>query len=216
LYFLPSVFSTNDVYTDSVNVYISGEVVHTKISNYIQVSPIDVYVVKHQQDRYSNAFSDSILIRNLPVVLGPIRVVTDMQGVAQLAITGSESLLPGEYDIIADCGYILPDSTVYLNFNKRNVLDAVDGMEAPGFIISSWVDLAVALDLSSSMQGYGTHLGKTVEALVQSMIPGERINVFGFTEGTASMNWLGNGITDLIGDEVNYFVTAENNFYNIE
>ena len=47
------------------------------------------------------------------------------------------------------------------------------------------------------------------------MIPGERINAFGFTEGTASENWIDNGFVDLIGDK-DTFVTADNNFYSIE
>lgn len=37
-----------------------------------------------------------------------------------------------------------------------------------------------------------------VKVLVQDMIDSERINVFGFTEGTASQGWIEDGITDLI------------------
>jgi hypothetical protein len=149
----------------------------------------------------------------------PVCIVdtTNSTGVWAGGIPFSKLLPQGDYDIIVNVGSpTAPDSTLHLVFAKDNVIDGVDGLTGPGFTKTGTGDIVVALDLSSSMLDYGDHLAQTVKALEHSMIPGERINVFGFTEGTASMNWLENGITDLIGDEVNYFVTAENNFYNIE
>jgi len=54
-----------------------------------------------------------------------------------------------------------------------------------------------------------------VKALEQSMIDSERINVFGFTEGTASQGWIEDGITDLIGDDSSFLEVTQIESTNI-
>jgi len=191
---------------ESFNVLDS---VYVHISNCPQNTYVQVFVVENRD--YLNVGDGGIAIPapyevNGNLVSGVFR--TDGNGKWAGGIPFSKLLPQGDYDIIVNVGSPnAPDSKLHLVFAKDNIIDGVDGLTGPGFTKTGTGDIVVALDLSSTMQGYGDQLARTVKTLEQSMIPSERINVFGFTEGTANQNWLENGITDLIGDE-NSFIEA--------
>lgn len=213
-HFYPEVMSVASADTLNHGVretYNVLDSIYVHVKNCPQNTKVRVFVV---QDRsYETVGTNGISIPPAYVVDGnPVSIekTTNDKGEWTGSIPFSNMLPQGDYDIIVDVGGpSAPDNMLHLVFAKDNIIDGVDGLSGEGFTKIGFGDMVVALDLSSSMQDYATHLGKTVTALVQSMIPGERINAFGFTEGTASMNWIDNGFVDLIGDSDNYFVTKE-------
>jgi len=204
LFFSPEVISTvkyeNAEEADEleINNFVAGDKVSARVFNMPQNTFIQFHIVPHRVEGYS----DNLSISNLSLCFKHAR--SDSTGTAWVTFEDSINLLPGEYDILVD---INSDNYICSSYDSTNVVDAIDGRDAPGFYLDWIGDMVVALDLSSTMQGYGDQLARTVKTLEQSMIPSERINVFGFTEGTANQNWLENGITDLIGDE-NSFIEA--------
>jgi len=193
---------------ESFNVLDS---VYVHISNCPQNTYVQVFVVENRD--YLNVGDGGIAIPapyevNGNLVSGVFR--TDGNGKWAGGIPFSKLLPQGDYDIIVNVGSPnAPDSKLHLVFAKDNIIDGVDGLTGPGFTKTGTGDIVVALDLSSTMLGYGDQLAQMVKALEHSMIDSERINVFGFTEGTASMNWLENGITDLIGDQNSFLLATQ-------
>jgi uncharacterized membrane protein YkoI len=186
---------------ESFNVLDS---VYVHISNYPQNTYGHVFVVEDRD--YLNVGSGGIAIPAPFVVNGnPVSRIfkTDGDGKWAGGIPFSKLLPQGNYDIIVNnmVNPTTPDNILHLAFKNDNIIDGVDGLTGPGFTKTGFGDMVVALDLSSTMLGYADQLTQMVKALEHSMIDSERINVFGFTEGTANQNWLENGITDLIGDE---------------
>ena len=195
-HFYPTVISA---VSDSVNnpvgkqTYNVLDSVFVHIKNCPQNTKVEILIIPHQS--YAHVGSGGVPIPAAYNANGnPVsrEVRTNSNGVWAGGIPYSNQLPQGDYDIIVNIGSDCdkPDDKLNLVFAKDNVIDAVDGLNGPGFIKTGFGDMAVALDLSSSMQDYGNHLAQTVKVLEQSMISGQRINVFGFTEGTASQPWL--------------------------
>jgi hypothetical protein len=186
--------------------------VYVHISNYPQNTYIQVFVVEDRD--YLNVGDGGIAIPAPFEVNGnPVSGIfkTNDNGKWAGGIPFSKQLPPGEYDIIVNnmVNPTTPDNVLHLAFKNDNIIDGVDGLDGPGFTKTGTGDIAVALDLSSSMLGYGAQLAQMVNALEQGMIDSERINVFGFTEGSASQGWIEDGITDLIGDESSFLEASE-------
>jgi len=199
----------NPLARESFNVLDS---VYVHISNYPQNTYGHVFVVEDRD--YLNVGSGGIAIPAPFEVNGnPVSRIfkTDGDGKWAGGIPFSKLLPQGNYDIIVNnmVNPTTPDNILHLAFKNDNIIDGVDGLTGPGFSKTGTGDIVVALDLSSSMQDYGDQLAQMVKALEHSMIDSERINVFGFTEGTANQNWLENGITDLIGDESTFIEATQ-------
>ena len=190
---------------ESYNVLDS---VYVHISNYPQNTYVQVFVVEDRD--YLNVGDNGIAIPAPYEVDGnPVSGIfkTDGNGKWAGGIPFSRLLPQGDYDIIVNNmvnptapnnNPTDPDNTLHLAFKNDYIIDGVDGLDGPGFTKTGTGDIVVALDFSSSMSGYGAQLAQMVKALEQSMIDSERINVFGFTEGTASQGWIEDGIRDMI------------------
>ena len=214
-HFYPTVISA---VSDSVNnpvgkqTYNVLDSVFVHIKNCPQNTKVEILIIPHQS--YAHVGSGGVPIPAAYNANGnPVsrEVRTNSNGVWAGGIPYSNQLPQGDYDIIVNIGSDCdkPDDKLNLVFAKDNVIDAVDGLNGPGFIKTGFGDMVVALDLSSSMQDYGNHLAQTVKVLKQSMIPSERINVFGFTEGTENQNWIEDGIKDLIGTDSSFYEAAQ-------
>jgi len=207
---------------ESYNVLDS---VYVHISNYPQNTYVQVFVVEDRD--YLNVGDNGIAIPAPYEVDGnPVSGIfkTDGNGKWAGGIPFSRLLPQGDYDIIVNNmvnptapnnNPTDPDNTLHLAFKNDYIIDGVDGLDGPGFTKTGTGDIVVALDFSSSMSGYGAQLAQMVKALEQSMIDSERINVFGFTEGTASQGWIEDGITDLIGDDSSFLEVTQIESTNI-
>ncbi len=207
---------------ESYNVLDS---VYVHISNYPQNTYVQVFVVEDRD--YLNVGDNGIAIPAPYEVDGnPVSGIfkTDGNGKWAGGIPFSRLLPQGDYDIIVNNmvnptapnnNPTDPDNTLHLAFKNDYIIDGVDGLDGPGFTKTGTGDIVVALDFSSSMSGYGAQLAQMVKALEQSMIDSERINVFGFTEGTASQGWIEDGITGLIGDDSSFLEVTQIESTNI-
>ena len=165
-HFYPEVMSAvsanlnNPVGRETYNVLDS---VYVHIKNCPQNTLVKVSVVPDMD--YGNVEASGIDMPSAIEVDGnPVCIVatTDSTGVWAGAIPFSNMLPQGVYDIIVDVGSpTAPDGRLNLVFANDNIIDGVDGLQEPGFTKIGFGDMVVALDLSSSMQGYATHLGKT-------------------------------------------------------
>lgn len=140
---------------ESYNVLDS---VYVHISNYPQNTYIQVFVVEDRD--YLNVGSAGIAIPAPFEVNGnPVSGIfkTDDNGKWAGSIPFSKQLPPGEYDIIVNnmVNPTTPDNRLHLAFKNDNIIDGVDGLDGPGFTKTGTGDIVVALDLSSSMLGYG-------------------------------------------------------------
>ena len=187
--------------------YNPGDSVYVHIKDCPQNTKVGIRVVP-DVDTYTQIGAGGIAIPSAVSIGGNSvfrEVKTNENGEWKGSIYFSNQLSPGEYDIIVDVGSpTTPDNRLNLVFAKDNIIDAVDGLDGAGFTVTNLGDAVVALDLSSSMDGYGTQLAKTVQAIEMSMLDNERINVFGFTEGKASENWR-NGIVNIIGGDSSFY-----------
>jgi hypothetical protein len=166
-HFYPSVQSVAHSYTASAptkETYNVQDSVYVKIENCPQNTDVKVLIIPHRE--YNNVGIDGITIPTAYEANGnqvSKLVRTSITGTWAGDIPFSNQLPPGDYDIIVDVGSpTAPDNRLNLVFDKDNIIDAVDGLEVPGFTKTGWGDAVVALDLSSSMDGYGMQLAKTV------------------------------------------------------
>ena len=66
-----------------------------------------------------------------------------------------------------------------------NVHDGFDGLNGSGFaVFDDGIDVVLALDVSESMEGECADLQQLARSFISAMLPGDRLNIFLFNEGT--------------------------------
>ena len=138
--------------------YNPGDSVYVHIKDCPQNTKVGIRVVP-DVDTYTQIGAGGIAIPSAVSIGGNSvfrEVKTNENGEWKGSIYLSNQLSPGEYDIIVDVGSpTTPDNRLNLVFAKDNIIDAVDGLNGAGFTVTNLGDAVVALDLSSSMEGYG-------------------------------------------------------------
>jgi len=73
---------------------------------------------------------------------------------------------------------------LHFAYNGANVRDGFDGLNGPGFsVFDDGINVVLALDLSQSMVGECANLQQLTRRFISAMLPGDKINIFGFNEG---------------------------------
>jgi hypothetical protein len=162
-----SVAHSNNASAPIKETYNVLDSVYVRIENCPQNTYVKVLIVPHQI--FNNVGSSGMTIPSACEVNGnPVSklVKTSITGTWAGDIPFSNQLPPGDYDIIVDVGSpTAPDNRLNLVFDKDNIIDAVDGLEVPGFTKTGWGDAVVALDLSSSMNVYGVQQAASVDSI---------------------------------------------------
>ena len=174
------------------NSFSAGNQVHVNITEAPQNTPFKVYVIRHGDYTYTNGASVSTLNDHLASEFTPIEEGTDADGRWSGLIwtipTITENAI-GDYDIIVDFGSPEgSDGLIHYAFNAADVMDGFDGLFGPGFTVyDNGIDVVLAIDLSGSMASELANLQMLTKKFIGAMIPGDKINIFGFSENAS--NW---------------------------
>ena len=169
------------------NMFRIGDPVHVKVTNCPQNTPLTVYVVEDQD------YTDGMNISALNTIICQVSGTSGPDGVWFSSTPVMTASTVGDYDILVDIGN---NGVLHFAYNGANVHDGFDGLNGPGFTVyDDGIDVVLALDLSQSMVGESANLQRLTRSFIGAMQPGDKINIFGFNEGTPP-NWYG-GYTNL-------------------
>lgn len=189
LFFTPKVISAgiaNPTEDKDKNMFRVGDPIYMKAINCPQNTPVTIYIVEDQE------YTDGMSISTLNP-LCEVNGTSNSDGVWSSSTPLMTALTPGDYDILVDIGN---NGVLHFAYEEANVRDGFDGLDEPGFTIyDDGIDVVLALDLSQSMIEECSNLQQLTRRFISAMLPGDKINVFGFNEGTPP-NWSG-GYTNL-------------------
>ncbi|HQM17507.1 MAG TPA: vWA domain-containing protein [Candidatus Cloacimonas sp.] len=185
LYFTPQVISagvSNPPDGRDKNMFRIGDPVHVKVTNCPQNTPLTVYIVEDQD------YSDGMNISALNAIICQVSGTSDNDGVWYSSSPVMTASAVGDYDILVDIGN---NGMLHFAYIRANVRDGFDGLNGPGFTIyDDGIDVVLALDISGSMGDECINLQRLTRRFISAMLPGDKINIFGFNEGTPP-NWNG-------------------------
>jgi len=184
-HFTPQVISAGSLNSATEkNMFRVGDPVYVTITNCPQNTPVTVYIVADQD------YTDGMSVSGLNTIVHQFSAWTDSQGKVDLTDPVLTAPAVGTYDIIVNIGN--DDFLHYAHLNA-NVRDGFDGLNGPGFTVyDDGVDVVMALDLSGSMHEHTADLQQLTKRFISAMLPGDKVNIFGFNEGSAP-NWNSGG-----------------------
>jgi hypothetical protein len=190
LHFTPQVISagvSNPPNGRDKNMFRIGDPVHVKVTNCPQNTPLTVYIVEDQD------YTDGMNISALNAIICQVSGTSDNDGVWYSSTPVMTASDVGDYDILVDIGN---NGVLHFAYNGANVRDGFDGLNGPGFsVFDDGINVVLALDLSQSMVGECANLQQLTRRFISAMLPGDKINIFGFNEGIPPY-WNG-GFTNL-------------------
>ena len=180
LHFTPQVISagvSNPPNGRDKNMFRIGDPVYVKVTNCPQNTPLTVYVVEDQN------YTDGMNISALNAIICQVSGTSDNDGVWYSSTPVMTASDMGDYDILVDIGN---NGVLHFAYNGANVRDGFDGLSGPGFsVFDDGIDVVLALDLSQSMAGECVNLHQLTRRYINTLLPGDKINIFSFNEGIA-------------------------------
>ena len=142
-----------------------------------QNTPLTVYVVEDQN------YTDGMNISALNAIICQVSGTSDNDGVWYSSTPVMTASDVEDYDILVDIGN---NGVLHFAYNGANVRDGFDGLSGPGFsVFDDGIDVVLALDLSQSMAGECVNLQQLTRRYINTLLPGDKINIFSFNEGIA-------------------------------
>ncbi|MEF3694351.1 MAG: hypothetical protein V3576_03290 [Candidatus Cloacimonadota bacterium] len=157
------------------NMFRIGDPVYVKVTNCPQNTPLTVYVVEDQD------YTDGMMVSSLNA-LYQVSGTSDNDGVWYSSTPVMTASTVGDYDILVDIGN---NGVLHFAYSGANVHDGFDGLNGSGFTVyDDGVDVVLALGVSESMEGECADLQQLARSFISAMLPGDRLNIFLFNEGT--------------------------------
>jgi hypothetical protein len=128
LHFTPQVISagvSNPPEVRDKNMFRIGDLVHVKVTNCPQNTPLTVYIVDDQD------YTDGMDISALNAIC-QVSGTSDNDGVWYSSTPVMTASDVGDYDFLVDIGN---NGVLHLAYNGANIRDGFDGLDGPGFTV---------------------------------------------------------------------------------